>query len=336
MQYTNYGDVPLPLAVWLAADRGYDLKYDPYTISATTLQKPVRSVVLSRRIQEKQAHGTIDVSDIVQAKLGTAVHTAIEDAWIYARDLGLQRLGTPQHIIDRIRVNPEVEELSEDILPLFMEVRSTREILGADIGLDRNWKISGKFDMVWLGRVRDTKTTKVYNWIAGSNDENYVLQGSIYRWLNPEIITDDFIDVDMLFTDWSPLKAQVDKSYPPKRIMTKTLPLLSIEETDAYVRSRLLEIARYVDVPEEQLPQCTPQELWMDPPKWAFYKDKTKLARATKLFDNSAEAHAANAAVGGTGLVTKREMEPKFCNYCPGRQACSQAAGYIEAGILKL
>ena len=35
MQYTNYTDIPFVLAVWLAANHGYDLKYQPDVISAT-------------------------------------------------------------------------------------------------------------------------------------------------------------------------------------------------------------------------------------------------------------------------------------------------------------
>jgi hypothetical protein len=87
---------------------------------------------------------------------------------------------------------------------------------------------------------------------------------------------------------------------------------------------------------EGDLPLCTPEELWMDPPKWAYYKDKTKLTRATKLFDNSAAAHARMTADGNRGVVIKRDMEPKFCRYCPALGICTQGQGYINQGILKI
>ncbi|MEE4244764.1 MAG: hypothetical protein V2I33_05105, partial [Kangiellaceae bacterium] len=89
MQYTNYTDIPLVLAVWLAANRGYDLEYKPDVISATTLFKPVRSIILSRRVAANQQ--SVDIESLVQSALGTAVHTAVEDAWIEGRTEGMER-----------------------------------------------------------------------------------------------------------------------------------------------------------------------------------------------------------------------------------------------------
>lgn len=327
MQYTNFTDIPFVLAVWLAADHGYDLEYDPNTISATTLMKPTRSIILTRRIMAEQQ--SIDIVDLVAAKLGSAVHTAVEEAWIYHRDEAMRRLGVPDNVIKRICLNPDPDQpLPDDAIPIYMEQRASKEIDG--------WKVSGKFDVVWQGTVEDTKTTKTFNYISGSNDEKYSLQGSIYRWLNQDIITSDHINVLMIFTDWSELKAKADKTYPQKRIIVRKLDLLSIEETESWVRNRLAELTRYLDKKQEELPLCTPDELWMDPPQWAYYKDKTKLARATKLFDTAAEAQTRLVQDGNTGVVVKRDMEPKFCRYCPASPVCTQAEGYIAQGILKL
>jgi hypothetical protein len=325
--YTNYSDIPLPLAVWLASDRGYDLKPNANTVSATTLMQPTRSVILTQRVMQEQQ--SIDVADLVQAKVGTAVHEAVEDAWLYGREKAMRLLNIPNEVISKIALNPERKwDGDDDIICIYMEQRTNKEIDG--------WVVSGKFDIVWENRVCDIKTTKTYNWIKGSNDEKYALQGSIYRWLNPEIIKDDFIDIYMIFTDWSPLKAQADKTYPPKRVIVRRLPLLSIEETESWIRGRLAELTRYKDADQADLPACTPEELWMDPPKWAYYKDKTKTTRATKLFDTAAEAHARLQQDGAKGLVTKREMEPTFCRYCSARPVCTQAEQYIAQGLLKI
>jgi len=329
MRYTNFTDIPLILAVWLAAEDGYDLVYDSNTVSATDLLKPLRSVILSRRILSQQK--SIDVDDLVPSRVGHAVHQAVEDAWIYRRDGAMERLGIPKEVRDRVYFNPDPgETLPDNAIVIYMEQRTTREIDG--------WKVSGKFDVVNQGTVEDTKTTKTYNWIKGSNDEKYGMQGSIYRWLNPKIIINDYIRVLMIFTDWSPLKAKADKTYPQKRIMERILPLTSIEETESWIRVKLSQLTHFLSKPQEELPQCTPEELWMDPPQWAYYKDKTKTSRATKLFDTSAEAHAFAASQGtqSGSLIVKREMEPKFCRFCPANTVCTQAEGYINAGILQL
>jgi len=325
--YTNYGNVSLALAVWLASDDGYDLKYHPTTVSATTLLQPVRSVVLTRRLKADQKEGTIDISDLVPSRLGTAVHTAAEVAWLDGREKALANLGIPQNVIDKIKLNPDTP--SEDpTFDIYLENRVSRKL--------GEWTISGKYDFVEGGRVKDIKTTKVYNWVKGSNDSKYMQQGSIYRWLNPEIITDDFVDIEMLFTDWNPLKAQIDKTYPPKRIMTRTLELMTLDETQDFVQTALNRIIDNLDKPQEELPRCTPEELWMDPPKWAYYKNPNNTARATKLFDTEGDAYSRRAEDGGVGMVVKREMEPTFCKYCSARPICVQAEEYIEAGILQL
>lgn len=328
MQYTNFTDIPLVLAVWLAADANYDLEYHPEVISATTLFNPIRSIILRRRIQSAQK--SIDIADLVQAAVGSAVHTAVEEAWIYHRDVAFERLGIPPEVRERILFNPEPGDLTDDCIPIYMEQRNSKRVDVDGVG----WTVSGKFDAVVEGTVEDVKTTKTFNWIKGGNDDKYAKQGSIYRWLNPDIIVGDHVNILMIFTDWSDLKAKADRNYPQKRVIVRKLPLMSMEETESYIMERLRLLNRFMDKPEGELPQCTPDELWMDPPKWAFYKDATKLTRATKLFDTAAEANLALSQNGG-GKVVRRDMEPKFCRYCDARPVCTQAEGYIAQGILQ-
>jgi len=325
MQYTNYGNIGLVLAVWLASD-SYDLAYDPRVISATSLMKPTRSLILSRRVAENEKAGSVDIADVIQSRLGTAVHDAVEQAWLYRRDQGMMNLNIPGHIIEKIKLNPE--EPSEDPeFDVYVEIRTEKQF--------GDWWISGKFDMVSNGRVIDVKTTSTYNWIKGSNDTNYMLQGSIYRWLNPEIITDDHMDVAMLFTDWSVMKAKADKKYPQKRCMTRTVKLLSIQETENWIQTQLNRITSNLDAPQSKLPRCTPEELWMDPTVWAYYKDKTKLTRSSKNCSTAGEAYAM-LSKNPAGTVVERVSEPKFCRYCAARPICLQAEEYVNAGILKL
>ena len=50
-RYANVSEVPLALAVFLASDY-YDYNEDQNTISATTLLKPLRQIVLPPRIPQ--------------------------------------------------------------------------------------------------------------------------------------------------------------------------------------------------------------------------------------------------------------------------------------------
>lgn len=324
MKYTNYGSIGLPLAIWLAADDGYDLVYDAKKFSATTLLNPVRSTILSRRAKAKKQVSAVDIAELVPARLGHSVHTAAEVSWRYSYQSAMEALQYPDKVIKKIRINPETPGDPE--FDVYIERRTERELDG--------YIISGKFDFVMNGRVIDIKTTKVYNWIKGSNDEKYARQGSIYRWLNPDIITDDFMDIEFLFTDWSPLKASIDKEYPPKRLMTRKVKLMSYDATDSFIKTKLKQLVELMDAPQAELPQCTPKELWMDPPTWAYYKNTPKAgSRATKLYTNKDEAYARRANEGG--VVIKRIATPKFCDYCEARLICTQAAKFVQDGVLK-
>lgn len=325
--YTNHTDIPLVLAVWLAANDGYDLKPEPDIISATSLMKPTKSLVLGIRLAAQDQEGEVDISDLISSRVGTAVHTAAEQSWLYSREAGLTALGTPQWVIDKIRINPETpgEDPQFDV---YMEQRSMKQV--------GKWRISGKFDFVHNARVKDIKTTKTYNWIKGSNDESYRIQLSIYRWLNQDIITDNYGDIMMVFTDWTPLKAQADKSYPQTQIKVKTVELMSIAETERWIKERLTEIEVVATQKQDDMPLCTPDELWMDAPSYAYYK-KPDAARATRVFDNAHEANARKAADGFPGsIVVFRQSNPKYCRYCDARSICMQAEGMIQQGILKL
>lgn len=324
--YTNYNNVPLALAVWLAADHGYDLKRSSHVVSATSLMKPLKSLILGSRVAEMPSEDIrVDLSSLIPSRLGTAVHAAVEVAWMHNREQALHELGYPDSVIEKIRINPDTP--GDPRFDIYLEQRTSKAV--------GNWVVSGKFDLVENGRVKDVKTTKVYNWVKGSNDEKYKLQGSIYRWLNPDIITDDFIDVLMLFTDWSPLKVKADPDYPSQNILTRTLPLLSIAETERWIINQIAKIEASWDLHQNDLPDCTPSELWMNPAKFAYYRNP-KSAKAFRVLDTAQEANALKAQENYPGSkIVARMAEPKFCKFCNGRPICLQAEGYVQAGILK-
>jgi hypothetical protein len=323
--FTNKHDVPLPLAVWLASGSDYDFVADEKSISATSLLAPLRSIVLSKRVYEQ---GDIDITDLIASKLGTSVHTAAEVAWKTDLINSLLNLGYPEHVAHNVRINPSIPHEIPEAIDVYIEKRSEREIDG--------FKISGKFDFVIDGELHDIKTTKTFTYIKGSNNVRYAQQGSIYRWLNPDIVTGDHVHINYFFTNWSQYEAVPgDKEYPPKPILVKKLPLMSLYETEEFIRERVKQIKQLIDVDQDQLPECTPKEIWMEPSRWAYYKNPDKTKRATKVFDLHQDAMIRNSEDGGKGLIVERKSEPKFCYYCKAKGICTQAEQYIFEGILK-
>ncbi len=328
VKYTNKENIALPLAVWLARDT-YDYKVDPNYISVTTLLRPLRQIILSRRGEPVVP----DVSDLVASRMGTALHDSIEMAWTSDYKASLLALGYSPKVVSRVMVNPTPEEVAayEGAQPpilVYMEQRSYRDINGFTIG--------GKYDLVAEGQVEDYKSTSTFTWQKGNKDEDHKLQGSMYRWLNPDKITRDTMRVNYIFTDWSKLRAikEANRNYPDSRVKSKILTLLTPEETKQYIIAKTTLIRRHQNTPEEDLPECTPKELWQDDPVWKYYS-KPDAKKATKVFQTKEDANL-HLIDKGTGVVKEVWGQAKACKYCPGFHNCTQKDRLIEEGLLKL
>lgn len=321
--YNNKANVPLPLALWLAVDEYKYGKY-PNEISTTTLLRSPRYIIGSRRMlfpndfpeHLRNPAPTItqilelpDIQSRLKSRIGTAIHSSAEYAWNHMYDVGLELLGFPKAVIERVLINPEPSELKENSLPVYMEQRAYRELDG--------FVISGQYDFVIDGNLHDIKSTSTYVWQTGVNDEKYILQGSIYRWLNPEMITGDELTINFLFTDWQAFKAQSTEGYPSYAVMGKKYKLMSLEETEAYLRNKIKLLHKHWNDPLELIPCCTEKELYSSPPKYKYYKKgQANQPRATKVFDNYAAASAYMNQQGNVGEIVEFKGNPFYCDFC--------------------
>ena len=328
---SNNSGISLEMAVWLLQD-DYDFRKEENYFSATGLMKPIRHILLPVRISEAQKV-IPDVEDFIATAMGQALHAGIEKAWLnnQHRAVALQQLGYPEDVIARVRVNPMPGDLTTNpqIIPVYVEQRAIKEIVVNGV----TFKVGGKFDMVCEGRVTDTKSTSVYSWVFGSKDEDYTLQGSIYRWLNQDKITEDFTRINFIFTDWNKFDAANRKDYPAKRVMHKDIPLMSLSETENWIRAKIAQIQQNWSVPENQLPECTKEELWMSDPKHKYYSDPSKAnggaGRSTKNFDDLQEANTFMREKG-KGTIITIPGQPKRCAYCAAFPICTQKNQYIH------
>ena len=293
MIFTNKNNISPFLAVWLAMNE-YRNETRPNVISATTLIRPIRQVVLARKYKDlsKQA----DISDLVSSRMGTALHDSIEKTWnqepAILKDL-LGQFGIPPAMLDKIKINEPVENIQEDDIPIWVEQRHEKTVKSTS---GNEYIISGQFDAIVSWRVFDNKSTSVWTHIYGSNDKKYAEQGSIYRWLIPHMIKDDLMQIEHIFTDWSGVKALQDKQYPQSRILSKTLPLISYVDTEKMIQDRINK----------------------------YYKDPTKLARSTANFGTEAEAVSRQIKDGNVGMVVKHPGGVKACKYCSVQNVCEQ------------
>lgn len=323
---TNQSGIHTVLAAWLA-HRDYSAPVGPKTISVTTLMRPVRQIVLSGRVVKEDT--PTDVLSLVKAQIGHALHLAIENAW-KPDNIGetLSKLGYPERVIKQIKINPDPSD--DEGIPLFFEQRKERNY--------GDWTITGQFDIVFEGEVQDVKSTSVYTYMKSRKTDDYRLQGSIYRWIDAgqqfPIFTKDTMSIHFIFTDYSAAQSY-QPDYPSSQLYTQKIPLLSVNETQSYIRNKLELLDENWDKPEQELPECTEADLWRSDPVFKYYKNPEKKARATKNFDTYQEAYQRLIDDGSVGVVEEVKGQVKACLYCPAFALCTQKDRLIFEGSLQ-
>ena len=326
LEYTNKNNVSLALAVFLMYD-DYDYDERSNAISATGLIRPLRQLVLSK--QNVALSKTVDIADLVFTRMGSAIHKGCEEAWTDPENVknALKVLGASEDAVNSIKINPAYVKHGET--PVYVEQRAEKEIL--------DFVISGKYDLVLDGTLNDYKSTSVWAYIFDSNADSYIKQGSIYKWLSPDKIISDYININYIFTDWSAAKARADtKSYPQLKTITKKYNLWSVEETENWIMNKLEAYKLHSNTPQEGLPECTDEELWSTKTTYKYYKNPSKLDRSTKNFDTMDEALIRQANDGNVGTIKTVPGEVKACRYCPVVSICTQAETMLADGRLTL
>lgn len=329
MKITNKSNIPLALGVWLLHDE-YDYIDRPNYISVTKMMKPLKALILAQRVEKKEIE--CDLEDFVSRALGHSLHDSIEKAWTLSYRSSLKKLGYPESVIERVLINPTQEQLAKvpHPIPVYMEQRMFRDIKIGNV----TFTIGGKYDMVAEGIPHDNKSTTAYTWLFDSKDDDYRLQMSLYRWIDAgqdhPVITEDFGRINFIFTDWQKIQAKSNTNYPQKRLEQKEIMLTPVRDTEKWIQNKIGLLVKYYQEPEEKMPDCTPEELWMSDPVHKYYSDPTKTeGRSTKNFDNLADAQAFQASKGGRGIIKSSRPEAKRCGYCDAEPVCKQRQRYL-------
>jgi len=314
-----------PFVAAMLTYNDYDYNDDPTVISVTSLMKPINMVALERF--HSGCDKEVDVEALIPSVMGSAMHSLLEVALETTKPEVWKMLG----------VKP-------DKLQILQEQRNVKEVLGT------GFKVSGKFDVLYKyfdnpWRLADLKTLSTWGTILSGESKKleYTKQLSMYRWGNQDKEIDDIAEIFYWYTDWSKVKALQDTSYPQSRVGHFEIALWSVEETDRYIRARLAEISRAINMLKTHGitgVTCTDEDLWRSDPKYKYYKPnksgKINYTRATKVFDTLEEAQVYMATKGaGVGEIKEFPAEVKRCGYCSVREFCPQYAEFKAQGIIK-
>jgi hypothetical protein len=324
---TNQHGIDLPIAVWLLQDgynSGADVAPEGELLSVTTLLKPTRRLILERMVDASQE--SFDVADMIASRMGHGLHDSVERAWTEGNwRKAMKRLKYPQSVIDKIVINPEPSTVKKDQIPIYLEQRGFKNVGGI--------VLTGQLDFSIDGAYRDVKSTSTFSYTSGSKDEDYILQGSMYRYIMPDKIWKDRMRIEFIFTDWAKYRARNDLSYPQAKVAHKEFGLLPLNETEDWILDKISDIkanAKYAKK-QDKLVRCTDKELWKQPDSFKYYANPEtakKGGRAQKSFDNLADAEAHKAAKGKGIIITVRG-EVKACEYCPAFSVCEQRKEYF-------
>lgn len=319
MKYTNNKNISLPMAVWLAHD-DYEYSTKQKTISVTTLLKPTRQLIIQSRMTEAEA--TVDISLLLASQIGTAIHAAIEKAWLYNYKESMEALGYPKKVIEAIKVNSST--INPDAINIITEKRVERPI--------DNWIITGCPDLICDGSVHDIKGTKVNTYIKKTKEHDHKLQLSIYKWQQPDVIIEPTGYIEYVFTDWSLIKSYHTKDYPQLPVLQHKIHLLDNNKTEQFIRDKLNELEKYADTPEPNLPLCNDRELWRDPPTYQYFSSPTN-NRASKNFKTMTEANSW-AMQKGKGVVKQKPSKALACLWCSAAPKCSQFKQLLSQNLI--
>jgi hypothetical protein len=327
MKYTNKHNINIFSAVWLldsSYNNGQHLFPGKQLISATTLLKPTRQTVIKQQIDLSQLE--IDISDLVSSRVGSAVHDSVEKTWrsghLYKL---LELLGYTEDEARTFLIDPDPKDVQDYHIPIYLERRFYKELNG--------YIISGQVDAIFDGQLIDVKNTSTYTYTSNNKEEDYILQGSIYRWLAPELITKDTICIDYKFSDWVRSKVGKQDNYPITKSLSEHYNLMSVEETEQYIINKINEIEHNKTVTQSEMIRCTKKDLWQSEPEYKYYSDPSKAnipgSRSTKNFKDFQEAHY-YMQEKGKGIVKTIESEPRACMYCPVYDFCEQRKEYFN------
>lgn len=208
-----------------------------------------------------------------------------------------------------------------------MEHCTTEEALSTEI---LGWKVTGHYDLSEFTLegelLTDWKLTSVYAMKDKDLKPEWDAQVNIYAHLQRLAgRTVSRAQIVAIGRDWSKSKAARESDYPQRQVIIKPVPLWPSEVVNDYLHER---IALHQRADREGVwPECTEEERWARPAKWAIMKKGNK--KATKLCDSERDAQGwLDQILGGKNSysIDYRPGESIRCqSYCPVSHLCEQA-----------
>ena len=187
------------------------------------------------------------------------------------------------------------------------------------------WSLSGQIDLyeTKTGTLSDHKVTSVWSVLNGVKPD-FEKQLNIYAYLMRLNGVEGIKKLQIInyLRDWSKRKAN-DKGYAPCQVAVQEVKMRDLDRVKQLINSRMIYHQESEGVPDDLLPECTPQERWARPDVFAVMKKSRK--SALRLCDSLEKAQAWISLNEKGDEVVKRPGENVRCmGYCNLRKFCNQ------------
>ena len=306
--YTNLTNLPEPIAIAVQADQW---SRGPADASVTEILSPPRIAALTRYYEDEIV---VDVADQIFALMGKVGHGILEKA-------GYDSFGEEQRTM---KLNGYV--LSGRMDRLYLE-----ELHKHDNPRMSVWGIDDyKFTSAYVLMNAKEPGSRVHEWMKQANLYRMIAERHGFKIGQLRLV--------LLLRDWSVLAAKRDKDFPQKQVASLDIPLMDLDELEMWAADRIerhLEQQQILDLHgQDELIECTEEEMWARPDKWAVHKEG--VAKARRLLDNKEEAEAwavNNVKKNDSFTIEKRPGERVRCeNYCDVAEFCQQFAKWTDEG----
>ncbi|MEX2444471.1 MAG: hypothetical protein WD492_12760 [Alkalispirochaeta sp.] len=295
-EYTNKHGLPGAIVEAVKND-----DYDPgeSDITATSMIKPPQLRQLEKRYENEIVE---DVSDRLWMLMGKAVHKLLETT-------------EPSSIVET-RLYATVDP-------------DTGRIEPGPHAFAGGVTVGGQFDRMTLRRatLQDYKFTSVWEVIMGLKPEREQQLNILAELAHQNGYTGiRRLEIVHLGRDWQRSKSLQGGDYPAVPMNRMSVPLRTPEERQAFILERVRVHAHAEALADSELPECTDEERWKNPAKYAIRKKGRKSAISGGVCDTRGEAEAKLSELDSQHWIEERASEPKRCSqgYCPVRDFCWQ------------
>lgn len=199
---------------------------------------------------------------------------------------------------------------------------------------DRN--ISGQVDSYHDGVITDYKVTSAWTLVYGSRIKEWTEQLNMYAYIFQQSGHEvKELRICAILRDWDKNKAKQDSSYPQTPI--QIIPIELWDSAQQFIEGRVYTHVLAEKEVDFRLPECTEEEMWCQPTKYAIMKKSYK--RAVRVLDSielcwdyfEQLGIVYDDYTGGEYTIVTRQGKRTRCEeYCSVNKFCSQYQAYLR------